>query len=1111
MKQIFQKTIALIGLLAVSHANAAEDFGHFEKKIRPLLVEHCYECHTADKAKGGLALDSRMGIIKGGDSGPALVPGKPDQSLLIKAVRHTDPHIKMPKKGGKLKDSQIHDLEQWVANGAPDPRTETTQALSPQEKLKQDGQAHWAFKPISTPTPPVVKQTSWPANEVDHFILGKLEEKNLTPAPRADKPTLLRRLSIKLTGLPPTQDELNTFLKDDSKEAYGKMVNHYLDSPAFGERWGRHWLDVARYGDTKGYLAGGQERRFPFSYTYRDYVIRSFNEDLPFDRFILEQLAADALELGEDKRPMAALGFLTLGRRFLGNGQDIIDDRIDVVTRGLMGLTVACARCHDHKFDPVPTEDYYSLYGIFQSSKEPDDLPLLGVQPPKELHEAYLAAKAEKQKKLEEFEAKELVKERAKVRERTGDYLLMVHDAKGIEDRRAQIKETQKRKLIPGVAARWLEGLKALENKHHPVLSVWVELEAAPKDAFKNTFEEKLAAWKAATGEKRINPILMSRLEEKKPDSLKSLATLFNEVFKGIEGEWQKATKKDAALKAFADADKEELRQVLYAEASPANVPESLNNELLAAARPRIRNLQADIDRVDATHEGAPPRAMALVDVPKPSDSRVFIRGSSGNRGDVAPRRFLDILSEGERPKYSQGSGRLELAKDIISKDNPLTARVWVNRVWLHLFGEAIVRTPSDFGLQSDAPSHPELLDHLAGEFIRNGWSTKKLIQELVTSATWQQSSTVSPDKEKAGIAADPSNFLLWRMNRSRLDLEAMRDSILFTSGKLDRKMGGLPVALDTEPYSTRRTVYGFVERQNLPSLFRTFDFANPETSNARRFTTSVPQQSLFLMNSPFMLEQAQTLAHRPEVENAGSNESKVEALFQRVFLREPSEGELKEAAAFLSKPAPDNSDALLHNPWSYGYGGVNEDASKVTSFTHLPKLVKGIWQGGPNRPDPKLGYTSLDDDGGHPGSGKDRMVIRRWTAPVSGKIQVNGVLRHASDKGDGVRGRIISSRTGLLSEGQVLNKAESLAVKPIEVSKGETIDFIVDEVGNTSFDSFTWAPKIEYLATEAQVPKRLFMAKTDFELSEDADLALSRITTLAQALLMSNEFMFVD
>ncbi|MCD6052774.1 MAG: Planctomycete cytochrome, partial [Verrucomicrobia bacterium] len=699
-----------VGALAwVSVAQAAEDpkgVEFFENKVRPLLVERCFECHsTTKKIKGGLSLDSKEAILKGGDTGPGLVAGNPDASLLIKAVRYHDENLQMPPKK-KLEEAQVKDLEAWVKMGAPDPRTAAAGKLNPFDSIMAEGKKHWAFQPVKKPAQPTVKNAAWVKSPIDAFVLAKLESKEMQPTMPADKRTLIRRAYFDLTGLPPTPEEVSAFLTDRTPDAYEKLIDKLLASPRYGERWGRHWLDVARYADTKGYLAGGVERRFGYSYTYRDYVVRAFNEDIPYDRFIKEQIAADLLPLGEDKRPLAALGFLTLGRQFLGNQNDIIDDRIDLVTRGLMGVTVACARCHDHKFDPVPTKDYYSLYGVFASSTEPTEKPLLGTKPDPKDNEAYLVEHKKLEDKLAEFRAEEVRKQMAEIRKRTGDYLKTAVDTKAMTDRGAATKLIQERKLEKDVVEAWVKQLDALKSKHDEVFTPWVQLAALPADGFADKAKPIIEAL-GNDAAKPIHPLIRNALKGRSITSLKDVADRYNETFAGIENKFQEmyaaAKKKNEALPtALRDSQENTLRLVLLDEKSPSFVAEEKHDILLDGARPKLRELKADIDRLDAVHPGAPARAMAMVDKDKPMNPVVFIRGSPGNRGPQVPRQFLEVLSKPDRKPFEKGSGRLELAESIASKDNPLTARVLVNRFWMLHFGNPLVRTTADFGVRSD-------------------------------------------------------------------------------------------------------------------------------------------------------------------------------------------------------------------------------------------------------------------------------------------------------------------------------------------------------------------------------------------------------------------------
>jgi hypothetical protein len=645
---------------AAAAADRAAQVEFFEQRIRPVLVEHCYECHAASVAspKGELRLDTAEGWKLGGSSGQAIEPGRPAESLLLSALRYEG--YEMPPTG-KLPDAVIADFEHWIAAGAVDPRDGAAHQPVEADHIAT-ARSHWAFQRPQRVEPPAPSKEAGEANsltEIDRFIVARLRAAGLEFSPAADARTLLRRLSYDLTGLPPTADELDAFAGDFSDAAYEQAVVRLLASPRFGERWGRHWLDVARYADTKGYVFE-EDRNYPTAYKYRDWVIAALNDDMPFDRFVVAQLAADRLN---DPAELPAMGFLTLGRRFLNNEHDINDDRIDVITRGLMGLTTACARCHDHKFDPIPTADYYSLYGILASSKE-------------------------------------------------------------------------------------------------------------------------------------------------------------------------------------------------------------------------------------VSREDGPP---TLEDAEQPVEQVVFLRGQPGNRGPQVSRHFLSCLVEGEPQPFAHGSGRLELAQSIASRDNPLTARVWVNRVWTHLMGRGLVATPSDFGTRGEPPTHPELLDWLATTLMDDGWSTKRIIRRIVLSRAYRQSSAAN----EAGLAADPENSLLWRMNRRRLDLEAGRDSLVAAAGRLDLTMGGPSVKLTEAPFPARRAVYGFIERQNLPGFFRTFDFANPNVHTPSRPHTASPQQALFLLNSPFALEQAHALAERTA--GGGTDLERLERMYRFALGRSPTLEEAAGVHEFLS------------------------------------------------------------------------------------------------------------------------------------------------------------------------------------------------------------------
>ena len=727
------------GVLILTQASAAElsrdqqDF--FENKIRPVLADHCYKCHSslAEKVKGGLLLDTREALLKGGETGKAIVPGDPEASLLIRAVRYTDPDLQMPKDK-KLSDDQIADLTAWVKMGAPDPRT----ASADQKKWTDNRTNHWAWQPVKRVAVPEVNNPAWCQTPVDNFILAKLDDNGLKPSPPADRRTLIRRASFDLIGLPPTPEEVQAFVNDASPDAFAKVVDRLLASPHYGERWGRHWLDVARYSDTKG-----QPRRFtedtinPFAWTYRDYVIRSFNENKPYNVFILEQIAADRLaSTSRNPANLAALGFLTVGDHYMGMQNDVINDRIDAVTKGFLALTVTCARCHDHKFDPIPQKDYYSLHGIFSSCVEPKIPPVIG----------------------------------------------------RIADSPAY-------------------------NEYH-----------------------------------------------RQRDAL-----------------------------AFQEAQ---------LEASLPTLRKAGNQEALKQTRRDLQKIVHETAELELTNPASPMRAMVLEDTARGHDSPLFIRGEAGNKGALVPRRFLQLLSAPNRPVYTNGSGRLELAMGIASVNNPLTARVMINRMWQHHFGDGFVPTPDDFGMMSEPPSHPELLDYLAFNFMTNGWDIKKIHRLILLSSVYQESSANNPRYDQV----DPGNRLLWRANIRRLEFEPLRDSLLAIGGLLDTNVYGRPVDLRLKPDSTRRTVYNFVDRANLADVLINFDFATPDMVTGLRHQTTVPQQALFLMNSPIVIELARRLVARPDFVANTDDADRLKFLYERIYQRPPDENETRLGLEFVNQ-----------------------------------------------------------------------------------------------------------------------------------------------------------------------------------------------------------------
>jgi hypothetical protein len=812
---------------------------------------------------------------------------------LVLAVRYSDANLKMPPKG-KLSAGQIAAVADWVKAGAVLPRNDIA-------SKSQSAKNHWAFQTIRNPAPPSVRSASWVRTPVDAFVLDQLEARGLAPSPPADKRTLLRRLSFDLTGLPPTWSEVAAFTADESSDAYERAVDRLLASPRYGERWGRHWLDVARYADTKdGVLMFGDDRPRPFAYTYRDYVIRAFNSDLPYDRFISEQLAADKLGGSPDR--LAAMGFLTLGRMFDNNIPDVIDDRIDVVTRGFLGLTTACARCHDHKYDPIPTRDYYALYGVFAASEAPLVPPRLDPKQrgPKAYEAKYAAAENSLTEMLEQQYA--LLSENA--RARTPDYLLHVTVTPPDPMETAIFfLSLAPGDLRPPIVARWRNYLAARAKPNDPIFGPWHELMAIPEADFPKKATAALVRMATAAGPFPYNPLIFDPLLAAGVRSKADMARAYGGVFARVYAE----------SKVFVgppDALHRQVLDVVTGRDSPAYFPKSRTYWYMSRGeKDAFGGKIQDLDHIAVKEPAAPARALCLYDALEMPVNRVFVRGNSSRPGAIVPRRFLTILGGKDSAPFTHGSGRLDLARAIVDPNNPLTARVIANRVWMHHFGEPLVDTPSDFGVRTSRPVQSELLDHLASTLRSGGWSLKKLQREIVLSNTYRQASADRPDAHRL----DPENRLLWRANPRRLDFESMRDAMLAVSGRLDPAMFGRPVDVAGDPLNRRRTIYGIVDRQNLPTVYRAFDFASPDLSAERRTQTTVPQQALFGLNSQFVAEQAKALAARPEVAGTADPAAKVFALYVLVLQRMPTAEEVRLGVAF-AQAARDPKSKL--GPW---------------------------------------------------------------------------------------------------------------------------------------------------------------------------------------------------
>jgi len=1103
---LFSAAFCLCPLRADQGFPAAQiDF--FEKNVRPVLAENCHECHGAKRQKNGLRLDSREAVLRGSDFNRIVVAGDPENSLLIKAVRHAAGPEPMPSKKPQLASNQIEALAQWIKMGLPWP----VEAVAGESKPKWE--QHWAFQPVLKPAVPQVSNLkSQISNPIDAFVAAKLRAAGLDFAPPADAASICRRLYLDLTGLPPTFEEVQAFVSDKSPDALAKLAARLLDSPRYGERWARHWLDVARYSDTEGYRAGGVDIRFPYAYTYRDWVIAALNADMPYDRFLMQQLAADKLLESTNQEPgtknqetgvtnLAGLGFLTINDYFLGDRTLQIDDRIDVVSRGMLGITIGCARCHDHKYDPITSKDYYSLYSVFNSCEQPAELPVFGQSTDK-------AARDEFQRKVAEVESKkqafrmEVMEDLRKPR-RLAEYLVFAQ-AHRDEQGGAFSGAAGKAKLRDRIAAKWRDFIKreALTPKPHPAMRPWSEFANLPPAQFGPRAAE--IARRLADPATGVNAVLRNEFAKRPaPKDLGDVAAVYGDVFATC-----------IAGKEPDNADWKQLRALLAGPASPMSVGiEGVDQFFTRKDHERMTKFSNEMKRLELSEPGAPLRAMVLTDTPRPRDVRVFVRGNPARQGDPAPRGWPAFLGG---QKFTAGSGRLELARAIASKDNPLTARVLVNRVWMEHFGKPLVAQPSDFGVQSPKPEQAELLDYLAATFMESGWSLKKLHQLIVTSRTWGQSCMSTAEKD----LKDADNNLLSRFNRLRLDYEAMRDSVLAVTGSLDTaKSGGRATPLESPDANARRSVYLFVDRYEQPTVPAMFDFANPDRHSPQRFVTTVPQQALFLMNSPFMRSQAEKLAAQLPGAGGTVDAQGIKALYRRVLQRDPKPGEVELARRFVSDAQSLQSPAFL---WRYGSARVwkDEETGKVavtgfTEFKYFEKRGGGhSWSPGPKIPDPKWRYCYWGSGGGHAGEG-DIAPLAQWTAPFDAEIRISGSLSHPNEAGNGVHGWIVSSRTGILHDAHAGPKGSTpMGAAMVAVMKGDVLTFAVTSEGDTNSDSFTWAPVIERIHQDGRT-ELLTDAKRDFCGPEHWPIGRTRpqspLSQLAQVLLMSSEFQFSD
>ncbi len=854
-----------------SAENAGIDF--FEKEIRPVLVEHCYQCHSASgKTKGGLRLDSRENLARGGDSGAAIIKGDTGASLLIQAIRYHDKKLQMPPKN-RLDDREIQALEKWVTMGAPDPReSDPETSPEPSGMSLEEGKKFWSFQPVEVATVPKNGATS----PIDAFIQARLQSQNLSPAPPADRRTLIRRVTQNLIGLPPTPEEIDQFLEDKSADAYHKLVERLLASPHYGVRWGRHWLDVARYADSNGL---DENLGFGQAWRYRDYVVDSFNRDKPFDQFLIEQIAGD-LVTGATQESVTGTGFLQLGPKILAEpdlaklSMDIIDEQMDTFGKVFLGMTFGCVRCHDHKFDPVSQADYYSLAAIFKSTLtfHPADAGI------KKWHEHSLATEAElvKYKEVEkqiaaknkiatDFKNQEIAKLRNNARAKAVEYL---------------------------VAAKQIDVMTPL-----PI----IEQAAAPN----GLHARMLHHCRTHLAFHRDDPVFEPWHRFNDGDSIRNhYAPIFEKV--------RQALKKDPKAKIPDDPMAESARLALLDDSGFLSVP---SVESLAFDEKTLAQYHRLLEEARSFEINSPdePSVMSVCDGKVEPELAIHIRGSHLNLGEKVSRNFPAVMRwDQNNPNFpKEKSGRLELATWLANPHHSLTARVIVNRIWAWHFGAGLVTTTENFGVTGARPSHPALLDWLANYFVESGWSIKALHRLILNSKTYQQAS-LHPN-ESAQQLIDPENRLLWKANLRRLEVEQIRDGILAVSGRLDKSLGGKTLPLrnrqfvfnhtsedHTTYHSLRRAIYLPVIRNHLYPMFEQFDYPDPTMPTGQRNETVIAPQALVMMNDDLVMDSSTALAHRIMAVAPGVP-GQIDQAYHQILGRAPTEHESQRIQHFFA------------------------------------------------------------------------------------------------------------------------------------------------------------------------------------------------------------------
>ncbi len=930
MEPVFALSRIAIILSMVACAGFAQDAPgeFFEKRIRPVLSAKCYACHSGATKLGGLHLTSRAALVAGGKSGPAITPGNSETSLLIRAITQSDPKLKMPMAGEKLTEQEIADFSSWVQSGAPWPETEAKPDgakngfhITPEQK------AFWSLQPIVKPSLPPVKDAAWAKTAIDRFILAKLEQNGLNPVKQAGKRVLIRRASFDLIGLPPTPEEVDAFVSDNSPNAFAKVVDRLLASPHYGERWGRHWLDVARYADGDGpddrpvYIGFGMAKDgYVNTFRYRDWVIDAFNKDLPYDTFVKSQIAADHLPEKDRKNLMPGIGFFGLGPWFTGD--DVVftearanerDDKIDALTKGFLGLTVTCARCHDHKYDPISQKDYYALGGVFASSGYSE----YSLAPQSEVgqYKTQLARVKEQEAAIKEFVEQATMEVTTTLARQTARFLMAFRKVQLANPRPSPAKVAEEEKLDAETLIRWGRYLIQPRKIEYPFLKPWFDLMARGGGSVEQA--ERLA--------NEFQKLVLDVIAEKtaliasNDAARRSYTPGPNEARAQLPGDlmqFELFQFKQLLVQKVMDPHRFYVwLDLVRSEGSPDYEKKTAVYELelkkaatlfTPGQKEKLSSMMAVFKALQNDLPPEYPYLMAISDLPAPMNLKLNLRGDPHALGEEVPRGFPALLAGtgGEPAPFSKGSGRLELAEAIVR--HPLSARVMVNRIWMHHFGRGIVTTPSNFGVTGERPTHPALLDYLAARFIENHWSIKALHREIMLSATYQLGAQYAEPND----SADPENKLLWRANLHRLEVEALRDSLLFVSGALDETLGGAPQEL-MSPENKKRTVYSRIRRSaymcssgtgGLDATLQLFDFPDPHISGDQRSNTNVPLQGLFFLNSDLVMSQAELLAKRLTAPGREDDTASIQKAYRLLFGKAAKDTEVQLGLDFLKE-----------------------------------------------------------------------------------------------------------------------------------------------------------------------------------------------------------------